>query len=97
MDRHREPQLERAGILSADTSATAERMQVERWQSMSVRDKARLISELTRATQQLALAGIRQRHHGASERECFLRLAALKLGRDTVMRVYADAQDLLGT
>ena len=41
--------------------------------------------------QALALADIRQRHPGASERECFLRLAALKLSRETAIRLYPDA------
>ena len=63
---------------------------------MSPLDKARTVDALTRAVQALALAGIRQRHPGASERECFLRLAALELGRETAVRLYPDAAGLLG-
>ncbi|MEQ1728790.1 MAG: hypothetical protein ABL982_10440 [Vicinamibacterales bacterium] len=39
----------------------------------------------------LALAGIRRRHPQASERECFLRLAAVRLGVETTRRLYPEA------
>ena len=39
----------------------------------------------------LSLAGIRRRHPEASERECFLRLAAILIGVDAVRRIYPDA------
>jgi hypothetical protein len=42
----------------------------------------------------LSLAGIRHRHPQASERECFLRAAAIRLGVDTVRRIYPDAAHL---
>jgi hypothetical protein len=42
----------------------------------------------------LSRAGIRLRHPQASERECFLRLAAILLGVDTARRVYPDAAQL---
>jgi hypothetical protein len=38
---------------------------------MSPYEKLRLASELTRAVEELCLAGIRMRHPEASERECF--------------------------
>jgi hypothetical protein len=40
----------------------------------------------------ISLAGIRARHPNASDRECFLRLAALKLGADVVRAIYPDAE-----
>ena len=40
---------------------------------------------------ELSLAGIRRRHPQASERECFLRLAAIRLGVDTTRQIYPDA------
>ena len=83
------------GVLSADTSPVVERLQIDAWQRMSPLDKARTVDALTRDTQALALAGIRRRHPGASERECFLRLAVLKLGRETTIRLYPDAAGLL--
>ena len=83
------------GLLSADSSPTVERLQIDAWRRMSPVDKARTVDELTRTVQVLALAGIRQRHPGASERECFLRLAVLKLGSEATMRLYPDAAALL--
>ena len=83
------------GVLSADTSPVVERLQIDAWRRMSPLDKVRTVDALTRDTQALALAGIRRRHPGASERECFLRLAVLKLGREATIRLYPDAAGLL--
>ena len=83
------------GVLSADSSPAIERLQVDAWRRMSSVDKARAVDGLSRAAQALALAGIRQRHPGASERECFLRLAVLKLGSEETLRLYPDAAALL--
>ena len=83
------------GVLSADTPPEVERLQVEAWRRMSPLEKARAVDALTRTTQTLALAGIRRRHPGASDRECFLRLAVLKLGREDALRLYPDAAALL--
>jgi hypothetical protein len=83
-------------ILSLDTSQEAEGRQIEIWRAMSTIEKAQLMSRMTIAVQELALAGIRERHPGASEREVFLRLAVFKLGPELVRKVYADAESLLG-
>jgi hypothetical protein len=58
---------------------------------MSSVEKARILSQATRDALTLARAGIRQRHPHASERECFLRLAALQLGPVLARQVYPDA------
>jgi hypothetical protein len=86
--------VRRKALLSDDTSVEAERIQVERWRQMSCVEKVRAVSELSRAAQELALVGIRLRHPGASERECFLHLAVLKLGLDLACRVYPEAAAL---
>jgi hypothetical protein len=86
-----------SAILSRDTSAKVERLQIEAWRRMSPLEKARIMSEATSDALTLALAGIRQRHPGASERECFLRLAALQLGPTLVLQVYPDASQILGS
>ena len=83
------------GVLSADSSPAVERLQIDAWRRMSPVDKARTVDGLTRTAQVLALAGIRRRHPGASERECFLRLAVLKLGSEATRRLYPDAAALL--
>jgi hypothetical protein len=82
-------------LLSDDTAPEIEDVQVERWRAMSHAEKADLIVGLCQAADTLALAGIRQRHPTASERECFLRLAMLKLGRELACRVYPDAAALI--
>lgn len=84
-------------VLTSDSSAGAERLQVRLWRGMSPLDKARTVSALTRAAQELSLAGIRQRHPGAPERECLLRLAALKLGSDLTQRAYPEAAAFAGS
>lgn len=78
-------------MLSADTAADVEQRQVEAWRRLSAAERLRLVSATTRAVMGLALAGIRRRHPQASERECFLRLAAIRLGVDITRQVYPDA------
>jgi hypothetical protein len=85
----------RDALLSADTSRDAEAIQIELWRRMSSVDKARAVTSSSRAAQELSLVGIRLRHPEASQRECFLRLAALKLGPSLALRVYPEAA-LLG-
>jgi len=84
----------RGALLSADTSRDAEAIQIELWRRMSSVDKARAITNISRAAQELSLVGIRLRHPDASERECQLRLAALKLGPRLALRVYPEAAAL---
>jgi hypothetical protein len=86
----------RSAILSRDTSADVERLQIEAWRRMSTLEKAGIMSQATSDALTLALSGIRHRHPGASERECFIRLAALQLGPALVRQVYPDAAQILG-
>ena len=81
-------------MLSADTTADIEGRQVDAWRRLSPVERLRLVSDTTRAVRELALAGIRRRHPQASERECFLRLAAILLGVETTRQVYPDAAQL---
>ena len=83
-------------VLSSDTSLAAECAQVELWRKMSPLEKARTVTEISRAVQELSLAGIRLRHPEASERECLLRLAIIKLGRQLACEVYPEAALLSG-
>ena len=84
----------RMALLSADTTADIERRQVEAWRRLSSVERLRLVSDATRAVMALSLAGIRRRHPQASDRECFLRLAAIRLGVDATRQVYPDAGHL---
>jgi len=81
-------------VLSADTTPDIEQRQVDAWWRLSSVERLRLVSDATRAVMALALAGIRQRHPQASDRECFLRLAAIRLGADTTRQIYPDAAHL---
>jgi hypothetical protein len=80
--------------LADDTPLEVEARQIEEWRRMSTAEKAALISGLTNATFVLARAGLRRRHPAASERELFLRMAVLTLGRDLAERAYPDARSL---
>lgn len=71
-----------------DTSSTALDHQVERWRAMSPVEKAALVDVLNRDVQVMAEAGIRRRYPDASDREVFLRLAALRNGRDLSIAAY---------
>jgi hypothetical protein len=81
--------------LSRDTTVDAERRQVELWRRMSSVEKAAIVTAATEDALALALAGIRQRHPAATERECFLRLAEMRLGPALVRMVYGDAAAVL--
>lgn len=61
---------------------------------MSVADKAAVVSGLTQAAYDLALAGIRQRYPAASPREQFLRLAVVTLGFDLARKAYPEVDQL---
>ena len=61
---------------------------------MTPAEKAAVVSGLTIAAYELAMAGIRHRHSGASPREQFLRLAVITLGRDLAGKVYPEIDGL---
>jgi hypothetical protein len=88
--------MRRIAWRASDTSREAGRVQVEMWRRMSPLEKARAVTEISRAVQELSLAGIRVRHPAASEQECLLRLAILKLGRQLARHVYPEATRLSG-
>ena len=75
-------------ILSSDTSAAAEAIQVRAWRSMAPADIARIVDELSSMTRALAMAGLRERYPEASEPELVARLAEVTLGRELACRVY---------
>ena len=83
-------------LLAADTSLDAERAQVELWRGMSPMDKLHAVDGTTRAVLLLSLAGIRSRHPEASDEECRMRLAILKLGGPLACQVFPGAAHLSG-
>jgi hypothetical protein len=80
--------------LAIDTTLQVERFQIERWREMTPGEKAALVSGLTIAAYDLALAGVRHRHPDASAREQFLRLAVITLGPDLARRAYPEIDEL---
>jgi hypothetical protein len=86
--------LPRKAILSADTTVDIEDRQIAAWRRMSPAERLWVVRDATRAVTELALAGIRSRYPQASERECFLRLAAIRLGVETTRRIYPEAAAL---
>lgn len=76
--------------LSADTPLEIERLQIENWRRMSPAEKAAIVSGLTNAVYELALAGVRQRHPDSTPREHFLRLAIVMLGPELARKAYPD-------
>lgn len=73
---------------SRDTSAEIERRQIDAWRAMNAAQKLAIVSQLTLAAEAMARAGIRERHPNANGREIELRLGALRLDRDTMIRVF---------
>jgi hypothetical protein len=74
--------------IPSDTSPDVEAIRWERYARMSPAEKARRVAELTRTACALALAGLRVRYPEADDSELLLRLAALRLGDETVRRAY---------
>ena len=81
-------------LLADDTPAEVEDRQIEAWRRMSAAEKAALVSGLTQATFVMARAGLRHRYPAATERELFLRMAVLTLGRELAERAYPDVGSL---
>lgn len=71
-----------------DTSPQIQNILIEGYRKMSPQQKLKQVRKLTQAVQQLALTRIRKQYGTLSEREQRLRLAALWLDRDTMIRVF---------
>jgi hypothetical protein len=69
---------------SSDTSIEAERLLIAHYRRLTPANKLRIVAELSRASQQLALAGLRRRHPHASPHELAMRLAATRLDGPTL-------------
>lgn len=72
----------------SDTSPEALRLMSSLYARMSPAEKLRQMQQITLMANQLALAGLRQRHPNDTEPELLLRLARLRLGDDVVDAVY---------
>ena len=73
----------------SDTDPDIERMMLEAARRLSPGERLMRVFELNRAAEIMSLAGIRQRHGtGLSPREEQLRLAALRLDRETMVAAF---------
>lgn len=81
-------------VLSRDTAPEVEAQLVQIWRRLSSIERAQLVAGASRAARALALAGLRARHPGASNRELVARLAALTLDRELARRVYPELDHL---
>lgn len=73
---------------SPDTTPQVERFLFDRLRAMPISQKARQLREINATVELLAIAGIRRRHPGATDQEIRIRLAALRLDRETMIQVY---------
>lgn len=74
--------------LFADTPPDVEEILLEGYRRMPPAEKLRRVFELNRATDAMAAARIRAQYGGISERELRLRLAALKIDRETMIAAF---------
>ncbi len=79
-----------------DTPSHIQKLLIAGIQQMSPQQKLQRVSELTQTVQQLALARIRKQYGRLTEREQRLRLAALWLDRDTMIKVFQWDPQVMG-
>ena len=72
----------------SDTDPRAMEVWLDLLRKMPAGDKLKLTLDLTRFALQMSEMGVRSRHPQADDREVFLRVAALHLGRDLMIRAY---------
>jgi hypothetical protein len=82
---HRVRTVTRYKTQARDTSPETERLLIQRYRAMSPAEKVGIVRELSRASQALALTGLRRRHPSADDHELRMRLASTRLP-DSVMR-----------
>ncbi len=78
----------RMATLEASSVRTAEEVWIEGLRAAPSWRKAEMVRSLNAAVEELALAGLRLRHPVADLPELRLRLAALRLPRETMIRVF---------
>jgi hypothetical protein len=72
----------------ADTTPDVDRIRRSLYARMTPAERAARVVALTQTACLLTVAGLRERHPGALPGELLLRLAARRLGPDSVARVY---------
>lgn len=82
--------------LSADTSPEVHRLLIEGYRRMTPAEKAKRVVELTHATQQMAMAGLRTRHPDADEHELKMRLGSLWVPAELMKAAFGWDPELEG-
>lgn len=80
----------------SDTSADAERVLIEGYRRMSPGEKLERVFALNDALEQLQRARIAADYGDIPEREMRLRLASLRLGRDTMVKAFGWDPEEMG-
>ena len=80
-------------VLSRDTSAEAERIQVAIWRRMSSLERAQVITGACQAARAFAFAGLRARHPDASDRKLVALYVELTAGPELARRAYPGLLD----
>ena len=81
---------------SPDTSPEVDRRIFERYSRLAPWEKVRIMDDLRRTADGLAIVGIRRRHPNADEKEIRLRLAALKYGAEITRKFLGWDPDVEG-
>jgi hypothetical protein len=63
-------------------------VQVECWRRMTAEERLGVVADLNAASEQIAAAGVRERHPSASPANVEMRVRALRLGRDLMIAAY---------
>ena len=83
--------------LFPDMPPEDEEQLIERYRQMTGQERLALALEMSEAARQLALAGIRERYGpNLSEREERLRLAALTIDRETMIKAFGWDPEIEG-
>jgi len=78
----------------SDTDPKAMQVFLALQRQMTPAQKIETVCQLSETVMRLAEAGVRRMYPDADEREVFLRTAARRLGRETMIRVYGwDPQE----
>ena len=81
---------------ASDTSPEAERFLIEGYRRMTPTQKLQRVASLNRALMTLQKARIRAEYGEISEEEMRMRLGALRLGRETMIKVFGWDPDERG-
>ena len=78
----------------ADTDPKTLQVYIDLYRQMTPEQRLARVFELCDLQQSLQIASVRQMYPQADEREVFLRVAARRLGRDLMIKVYNWDPDL---